>query len=220
MSQPPPPNPYGDQPPQPPYGQPPLPYGQGYPPQPYGLPQRTSGAAIASLVVGILGICPLAVIGGVIAILLGIIGLGATGKPGVKGRGLAVAGLVLGILSLLGWSGLGSALYVGWRATGPDRVTSTRFVQDLAAGNVAHAATLCQPGTSPASIQSSSDQLKALGAPTTVVPVGFNFNATTAGNRSDITVVVEFGQVQKRVVVTLTPGSPGGTRLVQSWVVQ
>ena len=223
-----PPNPYGQQPPPPPYGQPPgyPPQGgfpppgypqQGYPQQPYA-PSRTSGAAIASLVLGLLGICPLAFIGGLVATLLGVIGIGATGKPGVKGRGIAIAGLILGLLGMLLWAGAGSMMYVGWRATGPDRVAATQFVRDLAAGDVTHAATYCQPGTSTTSLQATSDQLHALGTPTTVIPVGFNFNATTSGNGSQITVIVQFGQVQRRVVCDFTAG-PGGSRLVQTWTV-
>ncbi len=219
-----PPNPYGSPPPPqyPPPGQfPPgqFPPGQyptgGYPP-PYG-PPRTSGAAIASLVLGILGICPLPLVGGLIAVILGVVGLGTTGKPNTKGRGLAIAGVVLGLLSLLGYAGLGSFLYAGYRATAPDRATSVQFVRDLAAGDVAHAATLCQPGADPVALQATSDQLKALGTPSAVIPVGFNFNATTSGNRSQITVFAQFGQAQKQVMVVLTPGPAGGGRLIQHW---
>jgi hypothetical protein len=184
------------------------------------MPQRTSGVAIASLILGVLGVCPLALIGGLIATLLGIIGIAVTGKPGVKGRGLAIAGLVLGILSLLGYAGIGSFLYAGYRATAPDRATSVQFVQDLAAGDVTHAATLCQPGADLVALRATSDQLKALGTPTAVVPVGFNFNANTSGNRSQITVFAQFGQgQQKQVMVNLTPSATGSGRLVQHWSV-
>ena len=53
---------------------------------------RTSGLAIAALVLGILGISLLAIIFGAIAI-------NQTGKdPNLSGRGMAIAGLVLGIV--------------------------------------------------------------------------------------------------------------------------
>jgi zinc-ribbon domain len=57
--------------------------------------QRTSGFAVASLVLGLLGIWPL-------AIIFGGVGISKT-KDGlnVSGRGMAVAGLVLGILVFL-----------------------------------------------------------------------------------------------------------------------
>jgi uncharacterized membrane protein YvbJ len=57
---------------------------------------RTSGLAIAALIMGILGISLLAVIFGGIA-------MSQTSKdPNLKGRGMAVAGLVLGILGMVG----------------------------------------------------------------------------------------------------------------------
>ena len=64
-------------------------------PQPH-----TSGLSIAALVLGLVGIWPL-------AIIFGGIGISQT-KPGrnVSGRGMAIAGLVLGIVVGLIWIGL------------------------------------------------------------------------------------------------------------------
>ena len=63
-------------------------------------PPHTSGLSIAALVLGLLGIWPL-------AIIFGGIGLSQT-KPGrnVSGRGMAIAGLVLGIVVGAFWIGL------------------------------------------------------------------------------------------------------------------
>jgi uncharacterized membrane protein YvbJ len=58
--------------------------------------ERTSGLAIAALILGILGVSLLAVIFGGIA-------MSQTSKdPNLKGRGMAIAGLVLGILGMVG----------------------------------------------------------------------------------------------------------------------
>lgn len=61
--------------------------------------QATNGLAVASLVVGIIGLVlwPLSVI----AITLGIFGKVQTSKTGQPGGGLAVAGIVLGSLVVL-----------------------------------------------------------------------------------------------------------------------
>ena len=89
---------------QPPYGQPP--YGQ----QPYGqpgfgqAPRGTSGAAIASLICGILGCVPF--ITSLLAVILGFVGIKATSNGRAGGRGMAIAGLILGLLGIFGW-GLG-----------------------------------------------------------------------------------------------------------------
>jgi uncharacterized membrane protein YvbJ len=70
--------------------------------QPTLVTQKTSGFAIASLVLGIIGIllnflC-------VLTIIFGAIALAQIGKnPALKGKGIAIAGLVLGILVLIIW---------------------------------------------------------------------------------------------------------------------
>jgi hypothetical protein len=72
-------------------------------PAPAATGERTSGMAVTALIMGILGFVffgPLAIL----AIIFGGIGLSQTGKdPTLKGRGMAVAGLVLGIIGGIGW---------------------------------------------------------------------------------------------------------------------
>ncbi|HEX8911878.1 MAG TPA: hypothetical protein VF796_05930 [Humisphaera sp.] len=95
---PPPPPPQQQQPPNPyPPGQyPPPVYPGGYgfaPPE----PERTSAAAIGSVI----GALVLPLIGGLLGVVLGILGLIEAGKPGKKGKGLAITGIVLGVLHLM-----------------------------------------------------------------------------------------------------------------------
>jgi uncharacterized membrane protein len=59
---------------------------------------RTSGMAIASLVLGLLFCVPLA---GVLAIIFGAIALSKTKTPGIGGKGMAIAGMILGCFSLV-----------------------------------------------------------------------------------------------------------------------
>jgi hypothetical protein len=57
--------------------------------------QRTSGLAVASLVLGIIGFS-------ILAIIFGGVAIGETGKdPNLSGRGMAIAGLVLGIIEFI-----------------------------------------------------------------------------------------------------------------------
>jgi prepilin-type processing-associated H-X9-DG protein len=62
---------------------------------------KTSGLAIASLVCGIIGPCTLG-LASLIGIILGIVGLVKIGNAGgaVRGKGLAIAGIVLGGLGI------------------------------------------------------------------------------------------------------------------------
>jgi uncharacterized membrane protein YvbJ len=68
--------------------------------QPTLVTQRTSGMAIASLVLGILGF--FLTLPSIFAIIFGGIALSQIGKnPELKGKGLAIAGLVLGIIVVI-----------------------------------------------------------------------------------------------------------------------
>jgi hypothetical protein len=105
---PPPPSPYA-LPPQSPYAPPPSPYGpmgmvpHSYPQYPMMMQPEvpgTPGLAVASLVCGLFGLTPLW-IGFVLCLLAITFGAVVLAKPGQRGRGLAIAGLVLGIVQLL-----------------------------------------------------------------------------------------------------------------------
>ncbi|MET8761178.1 DUF4190 domain-containing protein [Lentzea sp. NPDC004782] len=93
--------PYGQQPGQPygqpAYGQQPM-YGYGYPP-PQPKPQQN---AILSLVLSCVGFitCGLTAIGGVI---FGHIAMKKTARGEEDGRGMAIAGLVIGYVVIVGW---------------------------------------------------------------------------------------------------------------------
>ena len=152
MSQfPPPPGPH-QQPPYPPqapyppqqmppggYGQPPMmppPYGQqGYPGAP--APRKSNGAAIASLILGILGCVPF--ITGLLAVILGIVGIKVGGDPQRGGRGMAIAGLLLGILSLGLWGLFGGGIFALVKGTTAQRELTRSFIGNLASGNVSAA---------------------------------------------------------------------------------
>jgi hypothetical protein len=102
----------------------------------YSLPPATttSAAAVTSLICGLLLCIP--VLTGAIAVLTGIVGLIATGKPTVKGRGMAVAGLILGIISLAGWGAAGIGGYAVYRAAAPTRIFARQYIADLNAANL------------------------------------------------------------------------------------
>jgi hypothetical protein len=122
------------------YGQPPMappPYGQqGYPGGMPG-PRKSNGAAIASLILGILGCVPF--ITGILAVILGIVGIKAGSDPQRGGKGMAIAGLLLGVLSIGLWSLFGGGIYALVKGTTPQRELTRQFITNLASGNVAAA---------------------------------------------------------------------------------
>lgn len=76
--------------------------GTAAPPQTVLAKQRTSGLAVAALVLGIVGLFFNIV--GILAIIFGAISVSQTGRdPSIGGRGMAVAGLVLGIVDIAIW---------------------------------------------------------------------------------------------------------------------
>jgi hypothetical protein len=114
----------------------PPPQGPMYPP-PQAYPQpispRTSGLAIASLVFSLLGCCPGA---GLLGFLLGIGAMSSTKRPGVSGRGLAIAGMLIGLVATIAWIAIPYGLYVTMKAAFRQADTEINtFVDDFNKGN-------------------------------------------------------------------------------------
>jgi hypothetical protein len=76
------------------------------------VPSRLSKSALFSFIFGILGCIPF--LTGILAFFLGIIGIVATGKPGIRGRWMAVVGIILAILSIGLWSTIGIGIVANW----------------------------------------------------------------------------------------------------------
>lgn len=68
----------------------------------------TSGAAIASLVLSLFGIAP-------IAFICGVVALSAISKPGsnATGRGMAIAGIVISSIQIFSWIIIGMVTCIG-----------------------------------------------------------------------------------------------------------
>ena len=73
----------------------------GYPPA--DSPRRTNGWAIASLVTALLGIPMFGIITGIVATVLGSIAIGGIQQTRQKGTWLALVGIFLGLLDVVGW---------------------------------------------------------------------------------------------------------------------
>lgn len=80
-------------------------YGTPYQPSPYAgyQPTQSNGLAIASLVTSLAGL--LCGIGAIVGIVLGILGLNKAKELGGTGRGMAIAGIVIGGVMIALWIG-------------------------------------------------------------------------------------------------------------------
>jgi hypothetical protein len=144
----------------PPPGPPPV-----YPP--YASPgvataQRRNGPALASLILGILGCVP--VLTGLLAMILGFVGLRRTRDPRVGGKGMAIAGLVLGLLSLLGWTVFGGGVIALLVGTAPQRDLAKQFIRDVAAGRIDAALAVSTPDVKRADCEEFFQGMKTFGS--------------------------------------------------------
>jgi hypothetical protein len=140
--------------------------GYGGQPVPRGNPP-----AVISLVCGILGCIP--ILTGLLAVIFGVVGLNKARDPYVSGKGMSIAGLVLGIISLVAWGGIGAAGYFSWNQFGKPTVVAVRFAQQLSRGNV-DAALADTSGIAREKLVADSDALKPGGPIDSLGPQSFN----------------------------------------------
>jgi hypothetical protein len=190
-----------------PAGPPPPPPPPGGQPTQYSMqpqPKQANVAAILSLIVGILSCIPFA---GFVATILGIVGIKKSSNPMVGGRGLAIAGLVLGLIGVV-WSIIfmvtGAGVLALFKATGPARDQAKAFISDLDKGDVATAMTRVTGDISADELKLVSDRMKTWGGVKNVTMVGMNVSAQTGSQTTTIvTGAVEFGNLNKSFTATL-----------------
>jgi hypothetical protein len=181
--------------PQQPYGQPP----QGYPPPGQVAPaqqqRRTSGAAVASLVFGLLGCIPF--VTGLLAVVCGILGISKTKDPRYSGRGLAIAGLLLGLLSIVLWGIFGSGAYALYAYGKPAREAATQYARDLSGGSLDAAMANSTSTITRDELQAAADAMKPWGAlQDTTLPVVAMNKSTGSAETIEVGGVAKFQNAQ------------------------
>jgi hypothetical protein len=164
---------------------------------PMGEARRSNGAAVAALVMGILLCIP--VITGVGGIILGVVGIRTARDPRAGGRGLAITGIVLGVLNLVLWGLFGGVIWALVAGTAEQRGIAKQFVQDLSDGNIAAAAAVCDPTLPKASLEQASAAMKKWGPLKDVRTVGVNARtATGSGTQVMVAGGAVFGTSTQR----------------------
>jgi hypothetical protein len=163
---------------------------------------KPNGWAISSLVCGILGCIPF--ITGVLAIIFGIVGIKKSSDPQRGGRGLAIAGLVLGLVSIVLWGLFGSGIYALMSGTGPARDQARAFITDLSKADVASAQSRCTKKVDRDEIQRVADHMKDWGALKGMTILGVNMSASTGQQtKTQVSGSVEFDNLRKGFMATL-----------------
>lgn len=140
----------------------PKPQDGAYPPM---VPPQTSGAAIASLVFGLLFCLPM--IHSVLAVGFGFAGIRRTRNPYIGGRGMAISGLILGVVGTGFWLVAFSGFYVLMQSVIAEQTRAASvadgFFKDLSEGKIDAALARRVPGSDRAQLVAAAESLKAAG---------------------------------------------------------
>lgn len=201
----------------PPPGYPPG-YPPNFPPQGpggYALPpaMRTSAAAITSLVCGLILCVP--VVTGLVALITGFVGISSTGNPAVKGRGMAIAGIILGLINLGIWGSVGYGGFTLYRNSAPDRMFAQSYMADLAAGRIDQCAQNSTSNLTQQTLQNDYAQLKPWGTFQTATIIPNAWNHTNGKTSIGLTGACIFSGGTHRFMMTVINDS--GTRKVDSF---
>jgi hypothetical protein len=187
----------------------PPPFGATPPPTVYGIPpspRRSNGPAIVSLVLGILGCVPW--LTGFLAVVLGILGIRKARDPQVGGKGMAIAGLILGALSFVSWSIFGTAIFgvitTAMQASAPQRAMARQFLADLGDQDVPAAQSMAAPSLSPEEVQALADKIKPWGALEDATTIHFNYSNNNGAKQMTIGGVARFAQGSHPYSITFT----------------
>jgi Domain of unknown function (DUF4190) len=140
-----------------------------------------SVAALAGFACGILLIIPF--IAGIAAIVLGVMGLRETREPSVRGRRLAIAAIVLGLVNIVGWTGYAEFIS---HLSAPGRSVAHRFVTELNTGDTTGAARECTDNMSAEKLQVAADQLKAWGGAKSVAVLNVESDTVNGATTGEV----------------------------------
>ena len=166
---------------------------------PPGGQREGNGPAIAALVMGLLLCIPF--ITGLGGIILGAVGIKRAGNPRVAGggKGMAIAGLILGIVNLIIWGLFGSGIWALVAGTSEQRTIAKQFIKDLSQGNVSAAAAACHSTMPRSQLDQASKAMQSWGTLNDVTTVGINANTnTTQGSQVLVTGVAQFSNAQRQ----------------------
>ena len=199
----------------PPYSPPPFPP-QGFPPgfgYPYG-PRQTNGPAVASLVLGIFGCIPF--LTGLLAVVLGIIGIRKSRDPSVGGNAMALTGMSLGAVSVLGWGVAVGFIRQGFLDYKPAISTARQFIQDVNDGNYVSALDHSS-GLTLSQLQTLNARISQFGAIQSVNLNSFNFNTYNSEQRIHLGGIITFANGQKTCTIDLLK-SDGKFKVTSYWL--
>ena len=108
------------------------------------------------------------------------------------GRGLAVAGLTLGILGVVIWTGIGGLASFVVIASSAPRAALHDFADNIGSGNVVAAAAECDAVITPAQLDGLRTYIVPFGTYIGLTCTGANIRATSAGETCELSGRIRF----------------------------
>jgi hypothetical protein len=125
--------------------------------------QRGNGMAVASLVCGVL-FCFF--ITAPLAVIFGIVGLLKTRDPYVGGKGMSIAGIILGIVGIGFWVLFGAAIFAAFMAVGAAGSSEAKqFTELVAQDKIDDAMEMTMKPVTREDVEKLADDLKTWGKP-------------------------------------------------------
>jgi hypothetical protein len=159
------------------------------------------------VIFSIVGFCVLFV-GGIVGVILGFLGLRNARDPSVGGRGMAITGVVVGLLSILtsiiAVGGIYYGLHSALKITQQQRAVARQFVQDLSSGDPANASKEATGNVTAADLSALGDKLHPLGAFKDMTSNQININDTNGVATCKLHGTAEFANGNQAYDITLT----------------
>jgi len=118
--------------------------------------------AVVSLALGLTSFCPL-VVTGLLAIIFGFFGLKRSRDPNAGGRGPAIAGIVLGLISSIFWLAIIGTVGMTWINSRPQKELGRQFIVALSKKDIPAAAKISASTLGWDKMGDMSDRLTSLG---------------------------------------------------------
>jgi hypothetical protein len=162
--------------------------------------------AVISLVFGALGCIPY--VAGIVAIILGIVGLRQAKRPEVaRGSGLAIAGIILGALSVGFWLLLGGSALAFFGGTSAQREVGRTFIRNLSEGKVEAAVAQTDGSIATADVKELSETVQSWGALTDVR--AHSIDVDFAAGRTELGGTATFDKTSKSFQAVLVKSGTG-----------
>jgi hypothetical protein len=164
-------------------------------------PRKTNVLAVTSLICGILACVPF--LTGIAAIITGVMGMRKANDPRYGGRGIAIAGLVLGVLSVLLWATSGGGFWALFKATEAPRALAATFVRDVSAGDLDTAMASAGPLVTPAELRELNEMMQEWGAFQELTSANTSIQTRPGVTQCELSGTAEFTQATRAFEMTL-----------------